>query len=281
MLRILAAIAALCAIGAFAGLIMLRDNDHWRKCDPRHVSRGAFRGAFIALVACCIAVGLCICGAVSAYARPAPYPGKVTPFVGDRYGSAQLGSEVTRSMGCPPPACQRKHTRKSRKHPTPHRQPRKRVVPGEVHPVQPHAEQGRNLFRDFADETVNKVRSLTLSGVVAPLASKAREIVSSCGSRVISAVRHTYIRGTGGRLSLHASGRAIDIAGNPSCIYSHLRNWPGGVSTDYHARGIQHVHFSYAPNGPEWGVRFAHYRGGHRHRSAKRDHHHRRYARRL
>lgn len=100
-------------------------------------------------------------------------------------------------------------------------------------------------------------------GVVAPLAAKAREIEIACGSRVISAVRYTRIAGTGGRLSLHASGRAIDIAGNPSCIYAHLRGWPGGVSTDYGR--VKHVHFSYAPGGPEWGVRFQHYRG-HRHK---------------
>lgn len=121
--------------------------------------------------------------------------------------------------------------------------------------------------------TRNKVRrdfrrsrpSIGLAGVVAPLASKAREIAAACGSRIVSSVRHTRIAGTGGRLSLHASGRAIDIAGNPACIYAHLREWPGGVSTDY--RRVQHVHFSYAPGSPEWGARFQHYRG---HRRARR-----------
>jgi hypothetical protein len=105
--------------------------------------------------------------------------------------------------------------------------------------------------------------SVSLSGVVAPLAAKAREIVSACGSKVISAVRHTRVRGSG-RLSLHASGRAVDLSGNPACIYAHLKGWPGGVSTDYH--GVRcgrslcpHVHVSYSPGGAEWGKRFAHY----------------------
>lgn len=106
-------------------------------------------------------------------------------------------------------------------------------------------------------------RSVSLTGVVPPLAAKAREIVAACGSRVISAVRRTRVRGSG-RLSLHASGRAVDLAGNPSCIYAHLKNWPGGVSTDYHSvrcgrSRCPHVHVSYSPGGSEWGLRFAHY----------------------
>lgn len=108
-----------------------------------------------------------------------------------------------------------------------------------------------------------------LGGVVAPLAAKAREIQSICGSRIVSAIRHTRIAGTGGRLSLHASGRAVDIAGNPGCIYSHLRGWPGGVSVDYHRLRHPHVHISYAPGGSEWGLRFHHYRGGKRRRHAR------------
>jgi len=95
-----------------------------------------------------------------------------------------------------------------------------------------------------------------LSGIVAPLAAKAREIVSACGSRVISGVRHSYVKGTR-LISLHASGRAVDMQGNPRCIYRALAKWPGGVSTDY-AR-VRHVHVSYAPGGREWGARFAHH----------------------
>lgn len=121
----------------------------------------------------------------------------------------------------------------------------------------------RNLARGFLDE-ISKASGDKMAGVVEPLRAKAREIVGSCGSTVISAIRHTYVAGTGGRLSLHASGRAIDIKGNPACIYSHLHGWPGGYSVDY-AR-VQHVHVSYAPGGAEWGRRFKHHRGGHRKR---------------
>lgn len=95
-----------------------------------------------------------------------------------------------------------------------------------------------------------------LSGFPAPIVAKVREIESACGARVISAYRPgARVRGSG-RMSLHASRRAVDMAGNPSCIYSRLRSWPGGVSSDYGR--VRHVHFSYSPNGQEWGARFAH-----------------------
>lgn len=152
-----------------------------------------------------------------------------------------------------------------RKHPMKHKKPRKRMKPGTIAPL---TQARRNIFRGFAEEIRNAGPSKSLAGVVAPLAAKAREIQAVCGSRIISSVRHTYIAGTGGRLSLHASGRAIDIVGNPSCIYARLHGWPGGVSVDYGR--VRHVHFSYAPGGPEWGRRFHHYRGGRRHRHARR-----------
>lgn len=94
-------------------------------------------------------------------------------------------------------------------------------------------------------------------GLVAPLKDKAEAILAACpGSYIMSAVRHTRVRGSG-RLSLHASGRAVDMAGNPACIYRELAGWPGGVSTDYSR--VRHVHFSYSPGGSEWGLRFAHW----------------------
>ena len=164
-----------------------------------------------------------LCLAVPAQAKPGP----VTQFAGDRYAPqmAQGASaqDVTRSA-----RDRRKATRRGWKR---QRVPVPRPRPGSVAP---------------------------LAGVVGPLAAKAREIVAACGSRVISAVRYTRIAGTGGRLSLHASGRAVDMAGNPGCMYSALRGWPGGVSVDYGR--VRHVHFSYAPGGAEWGVRFNHYR---------------------
>ena len=99
-----------------------------------------------------------------------------------------------------------------------------------------------------------------LAGVSGQLAAKAQEIASVCGSSVISGYRHTRVAGTN-RMSLHASGRAVDMRGNPSCIYAQLRDWPGGYSTDYGR--VQHVHISLG--GREDGLRFAHGGGRHRH----------------
>jgi hypothetical protein len=101
--------------------------------------------------------------------------------------------------------------------------------------------------------------SVDLVGIVPPLATKAREIMGTCGSKVVSAIRRGA-RVYGGSASNHASGRAVDLQGNPSCIYAHLHSWPGGYSTDYAiAPGGPHVHVSYNPGGMEWGLRFAHH----------------------
>jgi hypothetical protein len=109
--------------------------------------------------------------------------------------------------------------------------------------------------------------------IVSALAAKVREISSSCGSSVVSGVRHTHIANTR-TMSLHASGQAVDMKGNPRCIYQHLSGWPGGYSTDYGR--VQHVHISYSVGGHEWGLRFAH--GGHHRRGYAQHHSHRRYA---
>lgn len=91
----------------------------------------------------------------------------------------------------------------------------------------------------------------SLSGIVAPeLVAKVREIQSACGSHILST------RDRRGNRSNHPIGRAVDMAGNPSCIYAHLKSWPGGVSTDYGS--VHHVHISYNPGGQEWGLRFRH-----------------------
>jgi len=102
-------------------------------------------------------------------------------------------------------------------------------------------------------------RSLSLAGVTPVLAAKARQIVSACGSTIVSTISAR------GNRSNHPIGRAVDMRGNPSCIYSHLKGWSGGYSTDYAA--VQHVHISYNPGGQEWGLRFAH--GGHHHRMTR------------
>lgn len=109
-----------------------------------------------------------------------------------------------------------------------------------------------------------------MTGIVPALAAKVAQIESSCpGAHVISAVRHTRVRGTG-RMSLHATGEAVDMRGNPSCVYGQLQGWPGGYSTDYGR--VQHVHISLAANGREMGLRFTHGGG--------RTHRHRRFAKR-
>ena len=94
---------------------------------------------------------------------------------------------------------------------------------------------------------------VSLRGVHPVLAAKARQIVRACGSHVVSGVRRTRVAGSR-RMSLHASGRAVELRGNPRCIYARLKGWPGGVSTDYGR--VRHVHLSWGGN--EHGRRFVH-----------------------
>lgn len=138
----------------------------------------------------------------------------------------------------------------------------KQAPPREIAP--PSVAQKPNILKAYGAEIAK--RSVSLSGVVPQLAAKAREIVETCGSKVISAVRNTRVRGSG-RISLHASGRAVDLAGNPSCIQAMTRGWPGGMSTDYSSVRPVHYHLSYG--GREHGKRFAHYTGRHARRYAK------------
>jgi hypothetical protein len=188
-----------------------------------------------------------------AQARQSPYP--ASEFNGDRWLRVAQGAsatDVTRSVA----KARRAHPRARRGR---HR-PRHYPAPGEIKPI--------GVLRGIKREAIEAMPTRWLVGITPTLAVKAREIVGACGSKVISGVRHTRIAGTGGRLSLHASGRAVDIKGNPACIYSHLHGWPGGYSVDYGR--VQHVHISYAPHGPEWGMRFNHYRGGRRHKHRRR-----------
>lgn len=110
---------------------------------------------------------------------------------------------------------------------------------------------------------------VSMSGIVPALAAKVAQIQSACpGAHVISGVRHTRIRGSR-HMSLHSTGEAVDMRGNPSCVYAQLRDWPGGYSTDYGR--VQHVHISLSANGREAGLRFTHGGGrAHRHRHARR-----------
>ena len=118
----------------------------------------------------------------------------------------------------------------------------------------------------YAHESHHANGAGMLSAVIPALAAKAAEISRSCGAHVISGFRpHAVVAGTN-RTSLHASGHAVDIAGNANCIYSHLHGWRGGYSVDYAA--VQHVHVSLG--GREDGTRFVH--GGSRHHWYQRRH---------
>ena len=119
-----------------------------------------------------------------------------------------------------------------------------------------------------------EVGSGSLAGLVAPLRAKAQQMQSTCGAKIISTRRHTYVRGSG-RLSLHASGRAFDVRGNPNCLRSLLVNWQGGASTDYYA--VKHYHISWGGN--EHGLRFAH-SGKRKHYASRRHAHKTRYVQR-
>lgn len=110
--------------------------------------------------------------------------------------------------------------------------------------------------------TARRADGARVSGLVATLAEKVAQISAACGAQVISGVRHTRVAGTG-TMSLHASGQAVDMRGNPGCIYGLLQGWAGGYTTDYGR--VHHVHISWG--GREQGLRFAH-GGGHSRRHA-------------
>jgi len=116
-------------------------------------------------------------------------------------------------------------------------------------------------------------RGVSLAGLVPQLTAKLASIQAACpGTVAVSAVRRTYIAGTR-RMSLHASGKAVDVQGPYSCIYAQLRGWAGGYSTD--AGRMRHIHISYDPDGGrEMGLAFRH--SGHRHARTRTGH---RYAR--
>ena len=96
------------------------------------------------------------------------------------------------------------------------------------------------------------------------LTAKVQEIKAACGSKIVSTYRTREKSRVAGsrthRLSDHALHKAADLSGNPTCIKAHLKNWPGGQSTDYwSAPGGPHIHISYNRRGPEWGKKFVHY----------------------
>ena len=119
-----------------------------------------------------------------------------------------------------------------------------------------------------------------MSDLTPKLASKVSEVISACGARLTSGYRPGARVAGSGHPSLHSvyPARAADIAGDPSCIYGHLRGWQGGYSIDYGS--VRHVHISFSPPGTgylagrEWHARFAHDAGG----GLAHHHYHRDYA---
>jgi hypothetical protein len=123
------------------------------------------------------------------------------------------------------------------------------------------AHLGKTRISHFHRWQHEQAHSVGVAGIDGTLAAKAHEIVANCGSTIISGFRPgARIAGTR-HASMHASGRAVDIKGNPGCIYSHLHGWPGGYSVDYGS--VQHVHVSLG--GFEDGVRFSHHSSHHHH----------------
>lgn len=116
-----------------------------------------------------------------------------------------------------------------------------------------------------------RVEGASTGGLVAPLAAKLASIQAACpGTVAVSGIRHTYIAGTN-RISLHATGKAVDVRGPYGCIYAQLRGWSGGYSTD--AARMRHIHISYdAQGGREMGLAFRH-GGGRRYARHKAGHH--------
>lgn len=90
----------------------------------------------------------------------------------------------------------------------------------------------------------------------AELRAKVVEIIGACGTHVLRTFTPGALIAGTQHLSEHAFCRAADLAGNPMCIYAHLRGFRGGISTDYGR--MRHVHVSWHPGGWEQGVRFVH-----------------------
>lgn len=97
----------------------------------------------------------------------------------------------------------------------------------------------------------------SLAGFPMPLQKMVATLQSECGARVTSAYRPGARVAGSGRPSLHSVKKAVDMQGNPKCLYATLKKvrYAGGYSTDY--RAVNHLHMSWG--GREHGRRFAHY----------------------
>lgn len=113
-------------------------------------------------------------------------------------------------------------------------------------------------------------------GIPGPVRTALNQVSSQCqGFRIVSHFRPgAHVAGTR-RVSLHASGRAVDFrVSNWGCAYHALRGWGGGISMD--APRVHHIHISY---GGHEGHFMHHMVGSVRYASRHmRYRHHRRYA---
>lgn len=138
-----------------------------------------------------------------------------------------------------------------------------RLLPPILVPPPTPAEQPRTLtsYRDH-------LPGVSMKGAPAALQDWMRKVAAACpGFKAISVCRPGARVAGSGRISLHASCRAVDFqVRDYACAQAVLKGFPGGLSTDPYR--VKHLHASWSPGGREWKARFAH--GGGRSYYAKR-----------
>lgn len=143
---------------------------------------------------------------------------------------------------------------------------RKLIVPPPVANVPTPAPADTKGILGAYREHIGRLPGVSLAGVPSDLIGWLDKVRNDCtGFKAISACRPgARVRGSG-RLSLHASCRAVDFqVASPSCAWAVLNpktgpRFPGGLSNDYYR--VAHFHVSWAKGSGEWGSRFAHYGG--------------------
>jgi hypothetical protein len=113
------------------------------------------------------------------------------------------------------------------------------------------------------DRAARPRAGVSTAGMPPQLIAAIADVQRQCpGFRVTSGFRRgARVRGSG-RPSLHASNKAVDIAGGSfTCAYAVLAGFGGGMTTDAHRVRPPHIHLSWAPGSGEFGRRFAHFHG--------------------
>ena len=119
-----------------------------------------------------------------------------------------------------------------------------------------YAKKRKSYSRHYSKRRYAKQRrsAVAYSGG-ASLSEIVARLQSQCGAKIISSVR-PGARTPFGVQSCHATGQAVDMTGNYACMYSVLRSWPGGYTTD--SGRCRHIHISSCRM--EYGLRFKHSR---------------------